>query len=80
MRRESAEKEARMRAFEWKAKRAAGRKSEREAAEEKKERRLIFLSRWWSYSKRGRERKSLQLVHKEPEGEGQIGRHKRGSY
>lgn len=43
-RRDSAEKEAKMRAFEWKAKRAAGRKSEREATEEKKERRLIFLS------------------------------------
>lgn len=30
VRRDSAEREARMRAFEWKAKRAAGKKSERE--------------------------------------------------
>lgn len=44
VRRDSAETEASMRVFEWKAKRAAGRTAEREAAEEKKERRLIFLS------------------------------------
>lgn len=52
VRRDSDEKEARMRAFEWKAKRAAERKSERKAAEEKKEGRLIFLSQRWSYLKK----------------------------
>lgn len=32
-----------------------GQREERWKREEKKERRLIFLSRWWSYLKRGRE-------------------------
>lgn len=67
-----------MRASEWKAKRAVQRKSEREAAEENEEGRLIFLSRRWSYLRRGRERKTLQLVHKEPEEEREVGRAQRG--
>lgn len=45
-------------------------KVRKRVAEEKDERRLIFLSQRWSYLKRGRERKTLQLVHKEPEEEG----------